>query len=431
MSDYDVLLRHLNREIRARKEAEGISDTKVSELYQANLRLERLLARQKKISKKLKERTRDLEIQKAKTEKERHAKSALQKILESPIEYSITVLNLQGDIIMWNRGAEKLYGYRAEDVVHKINIRALHIPEDLNSGRVQQLLDTTYRKNTADGIFERIRKDKSHFTAAVNMSLLRNEVGAPIGYVVISKDITKQKRLEDKLIKSNQELEQFAYIASHDLKAPLRAIERLSSWIEEDCEATLDEKSKENLALLRKRVSRMSKLIDGILNYSRAGRIDLDIDFVNTRELLLDVVDGLNPSKQFTICYAENLPNFNTEKVQLSQVFSNLLSNSIKHHHRNTGLIEIGVQDLGEFYEFSVADDGPGIEPEYFEKIFQIFQTLQSKDVVDSTGIGLSIVKKIVEFQGGEVTLSSIKGKGTTFRFTWPKRPRNIEPAST
>jgi len=219
----------------------------------------------------------------------------------------------------------------------------------------------------------------------------------------------------------NKELESFAYITSHDLKAPLRGIESLATWIEKDVQNKLTDESKENLLLLRTRVSRLSNLIQGILLYTRAGRIDLNVTTVSIKELLDEVIDTLNPPKTFTIHYSENLPTFTAAKVPLIQVFSNLISNSIKYNNSKKGHIEIGVKDAGEFYEFSVGDDGIGIEPEYHKKIFQLFQTLQSKDKIESTGIGLTIVKKIVELNHGKVSVISDKGKGATFCFTWPK----------
>lgn len=421
MSKMDILLRRIKREIRAREEAEAISEKKISELYKANRSLEKLLAMQKKISKKLTESTRNLEIQKIKTEYERHAKSTLQSILQSSIEYSIISVNLEGVILVWNEGAKLDYGYSAEELVHKKNIYILYKTEDVRLGHVQAFHNTAYTNGKAEKVFECVRKDSSHFTASINISLRHDEEGNPIGYVLISKDITQSKLTEEQLLKSNEELEQFAYITSHDLKAPLRAIERLSSWIEEDCRDSLDEKSKANLTLLRQRVDRMTGLIDGILQYSRAGRTDLDIHLVDTKKLLHEIIDSINPSKQFIFHFSDNLPVFKTAKIPLSLVFSNLITNSIKHHHRTTGTLDIGVETREEFYDFYVTDDGPGIESIYFEKIFQIFQTLQSKDEVESTGIGLSIVKKIVESQGGRITLQSTLGKGSTFRFTWPK----------
>lgn len=425
MSEYETLVHRLHQEIKARKEAEENSKRKIAELSLLNRQLKQALEEQKKISKKLKESSRNLDIQTAKTEDERHAKSTLQNILESAIEYSIIAINLEGVILVWNEGARRNYGYLAHEMVKKQNIKILHLKKDVESGAAQAILDKAYREGKAEGIFERVRKDGSLFTASVSVSLLKNDYGVPVGYVIISKDITQEKEIEAQLIKTNQELEQFAYIASHDLKAPLRAIERLASWIEEDNEDKLDEESKKNLHLLRQRINRMANLIDGILQYSRAGRVDLEIHLVDIKEVLEEVIDTLNPDDKFKIIYPEKLPVFKTAKVPLSQVFSNLINNGIKHHDKSEGTIRIEFSELDKFYEFRVIDDGPGIEPEYFDKIFVIFQTLKSRDEFEATGIGLSIVKKIIESQGGKISVYSKLNEGTTFCFTWPIIPNH------
>jgi len=221
----------------------------------------------------------------------------------------------------------------------------------------------------------------------------------------------------------NQELDQFAYIVSHDLKAPLRAIANLSEWIEEDIADDLTDDTRKQMALLRGRVARMGDLINGILQYSRVGRIDNDIESVDVNELLQEIIAGLLVPEGFVIDIAPGMPVFKTPRIPLSQVFANLLSNAIKYHHQpGQGHVEVGVQEVDdEFYAFSVSDDGPGIDPEYHEKVFGIFQTLNARDDVESTGVGLSIVKKIVETRGGKIILESSKGEGSTFRFTVPK----------
>ncbi|KGP63361.1 histidine kinase [Legionella norrlandica] len=422
MSDYEVLLRHLKREMRARKEAEEISEKKISQLYLLSCRLEESLKAQKRISQKLKEKTRALKLQVAKTEEERHAKSTLQTILESSIYYSIIAINLRGVILVWNEGARRNYGYEAHELVNKENIQILHTPEDIQSGKLMKFFQTVRREGKAEEVFQRVRKDGSRFTASVTMTVRRDSKEKKIGYVIISKDITEIKKYEEKLIKSNQELEEFAYITSHDLKAPLRAIVQLATWIEEDCGDKLDAVSRKNLALLRDRAYRMKGMIEALLQYARVDRLNVGFEWVDTKELLREIVDILNHDKKFIIVIHEPMPSLFTTKILLNQVFSNLISNSMKHHHRKKGTIEIGTQDKGAFYEFYVADDGPGIESEYFEKIFKIFQTLQSKDELESTGIGLSIVKKIVESQGGDVYVQSELGKGAKFLFTWPKQ---------
>jgi PAS domain S-box-containing protein len=223
------------------------------------------------------------------------------------------------------------------------------------------------------------------------------------------------------LQKRNQELDQFAYVASHDLKAPLRAISSLSAWIEEDLAELLPEENRHQMNLLRGRVQRMEALINGLLEYSRVGRINTEASIVNVGTLLKDVIDSLDPPSTFTIEVEPGMPTLLTKRIPLQQVFANLISNAIKHHKRPDGHVKISIQDQGKYYEFAVTDDGPGIAPEYHNKVFVIFQTLEARDRQENTGIGLAIVKKIVETEGGAIVLESQIGAGSTFRFTWLK----------
>jgi light-regulated signal transduction histidine kinase (bacteriophytochrome) len=223
------------------------------------------------------------------------------------------------------------------------------------------------------------------------------------------------------LEKRNQELDQFAYIVSHDLKAPLRAIANLSTWIEEDIQDKLDEETSHNMDLLRGRVYRMEALINGLLQYSRVERVKTSAEPVDVESLLAEVIDSLAPPPAFTITVAPGMPNLIAQRLPLQQVFANLIGNAIKHHHRPDGHVKISSSDKGAFYEFAVADDGTGIEPRYHDKIFVIFQTLEARDRVENTGVGLAIVKKIIENKGGTIRLESQLGQGATFYFTWPK----------
>ena len=224
------------------------------------------------------------------------------------------------------------------------------------------------------------------------------------------------------LKKRNRELDEFTYVVSHDLKAPLRAIANLSVWMEEDLEDKLDDDTRYNLELLRSRVSRMQMFIESLLEYSRIGREKTPTETVAVKNLLVDIVDSLAPPPKFAIAIGEFMPTFNTQKIALQQVFTNLISNAIKHHHSQEGKIHISAAEDKEFYYFSVTDDGAGIAPEHQERIFGIFQTLSSRDNHENTGIGLSIVKKMVESQGGIIELESQVGRGTTFRFSWRKQ---------
>lgn len=235
---------------------------------------------------------------------------------------------------------------------------------------------------------------------------------------VLNQTLTKISQL---LAKRNQELERFAYVVSHDLKAPLRAIANLSQWLEEDLEENLTEETRHNLQLLQQRVYRLKSMIEGLLDYSRIGLSSLPEEAVNLTELIEEIIASLAIPPDFIIEVKSPLPTLVTQRLLLSQVFSNLISNAIKHHDDNHGQIEIQAIDRGDYYEFSVKDDGPGIAPEYQEKIFEVFQILNSRDQTENTGIGLSIVKKILDNQGERIWVESQAGEGATFYFTWQK----------
>ncbi|MCX6047099.1 MAG: PAS domain S-box protein [Chloroflexi bacterium] len=223
------------------------------------------------------------------------------------------------------------------------------------------------------------------------------------------------------LQRSNHELDQFAYVASHDLKAPLRAIDQIASWITQDAAELLPAHSQSHLAKLRGRVQRMEKLLEDLLVYSRAGRQHHPPEEVDTDELTRNVIDLLALPPGFTIRIAENLPTFVTERVPLETILRNLISNALKHHHHpETGQVTVSATAQATGVAFTITDDGPGIDPRYHERIFQMFQTLKPRDQVEGSGMGLAIVKKLVESYGGSIQVISSAGQGATFRFTWP-----------
>ncbi len=231
------------------------------------------------------------------------------------------------------------------------------------------------------------------------------------------------RELNRSLERSNRELDEFAYVASHDLKAPLRGIAHLSAWLEEDLGPLLPQASHEHLGLLRGRVLRLEALIDGILDYSRAGRQRHKLERVDVARLLREVAELLSPRARVQIRVAPDMPVLSTERVPLLQVFMNLLGNALKHGGRDDLVIDVSWTAQGEMGEFRVSDNGAGIPPEFHQRIWGIFQTLKPRDQVEGTGIGLSVVKKAVETRGGQVRVESTPGQGTTFGFTWPNVP--------
>jgi signal transduction histidine kinase len=223
------------------------------------------------------------------------------------------------------------------------------------------------------------------------------------------------------LTTTNQDLRDFAHVVSHDLKAPLRGIKTLSQWIAMDYADKLGQEGGDQMALLGARVDRMASLIDGILQYSRAGREGECAVSVDLNELVPGVIDLLASPAHIQITVQAGLPTVNAEKTRLFQVFENLISNAIKYMDKPEGHIHVGCADDGGQWRFSVQDNGPGIEEKYFDRIFKLFQTLESYDTYESTGVGLAVVKKVVEMAGGRLWVESKVGLGSTFLFTWPK----------
>ena len=232
-------------------------------------------------------------------------------------------------------------------------------------------------------------------------------------------------RMAQDVARINRELDQFAYVASHDLKAPLRGIASLAQWLDEDLGPKLDQENRKHLELLQVRVRRMQALIEGILKYSRAGRLRDKLETVNVTELLAESVELLSPPPEASIIVGSGMPIIETERPALRQVFMNLIGNAIRHSYRKDPYIWIEVGEDGDFYKFSVGDDGPGITPEFHEKIWETFQTLEPRDKVEGTGIGLALVRKHVISRGGRAWVESHEREGATFFFLWPKRPQS------
>lgn len=231
------------------------------------------------------------------------------------------------------------------------------------------------------------------------------------------------EKMNDELNQSNKELEEFAYAASHDLKAPLRVIDNTSKWLEEDLQEHLTSETRENMVLLRGRVKRMERLLDDLLEYSRIGRKEDErfTEIINGDALINNILELLSPSKNFTITVSPNFKNINVKRMPLQQVIMNLVSNAIKHHDKKEGHIDLTVEESELYYTFAVKDDGPGITKQFHEQIFKIFQTLKPRDQMEGSGMGLAMVKKNIEVFGGTIHLDSAEGKGSIFSFTWPK----------
>jgi len=223
------------------------------------------------------------------------------------------------------------------------------------------------------------------------------------------------------LEKSNRDLDSFAYVASHDLKAPLRGIDQLATWITEDLEEGKMEEVPGNLLLLRQRAQRLGLLLNDLLAYSRITRTEKVIEEVNSRTLVEEIFQLTSPPPNFKLSIQGDMPIFSTASAPFEQVVLNLLSNAIKHHDRPDGHIQVSCHEYQAYYEFCFEDDGPGIHPDYHEQIFDLFKTLRPRDEVEGSGMGLAMIKRIVEEFKGKVRVESTGDKGCKFYFTWSK----------
>ncbi len=371
----------------------------------------------------------------------RESRSLIEAIVSNIVDGAI-VVNPQGQIETFNPAAEQMFGYTAAEVIGWEWQRLLS-EEDEATRKLLFYLPCALSELTPTGqIVQAVGRRKNGEVFPLEVSM--NNIELDDDRIAIFRDISARTQaasalaakavemaeLNNSLIASNlslshsnRELDQFAYITSHDLKAPLRAVASLSEWIEEDLDEHISPETRAQMHLLRSRIYRMQALLNSLLEYSRVGRVNTPVITVDVQRLVTKVIDALAPPDTFTIKITTSLPTLQARQQPLEQVFSHLIDNAIRHHPTKVGIIEISAKDLGDRYEFAIADDGDGIEPQYQKRIYTIFQTLKARDLQENIGAGLAIVKKIVTAEGGTIELQSLAGKGAIFRFTWPKQP--------
>ncbi|MDP5081950.1 MAG: PAS domain S-box protein [Winogradskyella sp.] len=333
-------------------------------------------------------------------------------------------VNNDDEILMINQSFSEMSGYTESELLGKKGGEIFPI----EGGAEIIAEENKKRQKGASNSYELKVKIKSGETKhwLISGAPNYNINGEVVGSIGIHLDITDLKSLQlqkesllSKLEKSNDELQEYAHIVSHDLKSPLRSIDALISWIKDDNEGKLDDTSLQNFAHIGTTLEKMEQLISDVLEYSSVGSDDTDKLDVDIDILIKELVDMLYVPDHITVKVENKLPVLKGDKTKLQQLFQNLISNAVKFIDKPEGLIKINVKSTGDYYEFSIADNGMGIEKKFHDKIFKIFHSLNKSK--ESTGIGLSIVKKIVDLHEGQIWLESEVNKGTTFYFTIKK----------
>lgn len=339
----------------------------------------------------------------------------------------VAITDAQGKITYANDKFCAISKYSREELIgqdHRIVNSGFHPPEF-----IAELWDTIRSGRVWKGRIKNRAKDRSFYWVDTTIVPFLGPEGKPVQYIAIRSDVSLQMALANELEHTNRELSDFAYVVSHDLKAPLRGIGTLAEWLVEDYAHLVDDSGREQFALLTTRVKRLDALINGILSYSRAGRsreqrVSLDMD-----NLCRNVADMLAPPASVRIEMETVLPTVLMEPTKAQQLIQNLLSNAIKFSDKADSRIRVRCDEGDGEWHFQVADNGTGIEEKYFVKIFELFETLAPRDEVEGTGVGLALVKKIVETAGGRVWVESQRGTGSTFHFTLPQMGSTTEAA--
>lgn len=347
----------------------------------------------------------------------------LEELFHTLVESSpngMLMADKHGIIELVNVQVEKIFGYERKELIGQpveillpTSMRAQH--PAMREGYIEK---PQFRAMGQGRDLYGIRKDESEVPIEIGLSPINTHTGIKILCGIV--EISERKQFELELRRRNQELDNFAYIASHDLKAPLRGIDQLATWIEEDLADTLNEGTKKHLRLMRTRINRMEYLLSDLLKYARAGTNQGEPEEINSAEIIKEIFELTCVNENFTLEMKGEFPCFVSTKVAFQLVIRNLITNALKHHDKDKGTISVSVSNIKSQYVFEVSDDGPGIAPENRERVFGLFQTLRPRDEVEGSGMGLAIVKKMVESFGGAILVTGNTPRGSVFSFSWP-----------
>ena len=341
-------------------------------------------------------------------------------LVDAVREYAIFLLDPQGRIASWNRGAERIKGYTAEEVLGR-PLSTFYTPQDVAAGEPERLMREAERHGDAQAEGWRVRKDGSRFWASVVLTALRDDDGRLVGFGKVTRDRTESKAYEDELARSNADLEVFAGVISHDLREPLQLITAFAEMLQERM-AGADAHSRELVDRMAAAGRRMREMLDGVRAWSRVGASAEAMSDVELGPLAATVVGSLRPalSERGVEVVLGDLPTVRGDAPQLGQVLQNLIGNAAKF---GATRVDVSAQRDNGDWVISVADDGPGVPPEHAEEIFGMFSRLGTEPGVPGAGIGLAIAARVLERHGGRIWVEARRGGGSVFRFSLPPEP--------
>ncbi len=348
-------------------------------------------------------------------------------LVASETENAIIITSNRGVITWVNDGFERLTGYTIDESIGR-NMKEFLFGNLSDQQIATKLSYCDFETPSYHAEILLYRNDGTTVWVEQNVTRVYDDEEGTTKYIFIGTDVTERKHAEVQMEEylrnlegTNMELDKFAYVVSHDLKAPLRAIGNLTGWIEEDTGHLLPENVRTNFNLIKNRVIRMESLINGILEYSKASKKKNQYELFDSAKLINDCYDLLGKPENCEIEIQSGMPVIFADKIKFEQVFLNLISNAIKFNSKSSKHIKVSFRDESDHFRFTVSDNGPGIDPKFHDKIFVIFQTINTRDEFESSGVGLAIVKKVVEEEGGKIWLESVINEGSSFHFTWPK----------
>ena len=371
---------------------------------------------------------RELDARKQAEELLRASEERFHLMVKHVKDYAIFMLDAEGHVATWNAGAERIKGYRADEIIGR-HFSCFYTPDDVQAGKPEQLLKEAETKGRCEEEGWRVRKDGAQFWANVVFTALRDQHGTLLGFTKVTQDITERKRAEQEIQQNsvaleaaNKELDAFSYSVAHDLRAPLRAIDGFSRILLEEHAPTLAPEAQHHLNVVRRNSQRMGLLIDDLLAFSRLSRQPLNRQLVRSADLARQCVDELRAEQQgrrVEIAIGD-LPACQADPVLLKQVWINLLANALKYTRKQeVAVIEVGSREQAGACVYFVKDNGVGFDMQYGDKLFGVFQRLHRPEDYEGTGVGLAIVQRIIHRHGGRVWAEAAVNQGATFFFTF------------